>query len=58
MCRETLNRWSIIEGIVQEAEETLLPDSSESAFLDAVSQVMDCCLDEIAGHHSGYSSSC
>ncbi|KAI6702611.1 hypothetical protein NL676_011747 [Syzygium grande] len=52
MCRETLNRWSIIEGIVQEAEETLLPDSSESAFLDAVSQVMDCYLDEIAGHHS------
>lgn len=55
MCRETLNRWSTIEEIVQEAEESLLPDSSESAFLDAVSQVMDSYLDEIAGHHPGYS---
>lgn len=59
MCRETLNRWSVIEEIVQEAEESLLPDSSEYAFLDAVSQVMDSYLDEIAGRHPGYSlSSC
>ncbi|KAF8032439.1 hypothetical protein BT93_D1379 [Corymbia citriodora subsp. variegata] len=47
MCRETLHKCSIIEEIVQKAEESLLPDSSESAFLDEVSQKMDSYLDEI-----------
>lgn len=48
MCRETLNKRSTIEEIVEEAEDSLLPDSSEAAFLEAVSQIMDCRLNEIA----------
>lgn len=48
MCRETLNKESVIEEIVQEALDSALPDSSEDAFLETVSHVMDCCLDEIA----------
>lgn len=48
MCRETLNKKSIIEEIVEEAEDSLLPDSSEAAFLEAVSLAMDCRLNEIA----------
>lgn len=48
MCRETLNKESVIEEIVQEALDSVLPDSSEDAFLETVSRVMDRCLDEIA----------
>ncbi|CAN6710793.1 unnamed protein product [Malus baccata var. baccata] len=48
MCRKTLNKESVIEEIVQEAEDSVLPDSSEDAFLEAVSQIMDRRLDEIA----------
>lgn len=47
MCRETLNKESIIEEIVQEAEDSVLPCTSESTFLDTVSQIMDRRLDEI-----------
>ncbi|KAK4748407.1 hypothetical protein SAY87_014993 [Trapa incisa] len=47
MCRETLNKKSIIEEIVDEAEDSLLPDSSEDVFLEAVSQIMDFRLNEI-----------
>ncbi|KAL6290493.1 hypothetical protein ACE6H2_008003 [Prunus campanulata] len=48
MCRKTLNKESIIEEIVQEAEDSVLPDSSEDAFLETISEIMDCFLDEIA----------
>lgn len=48
MCRETLNKESVIEEIVQEALDFVLPDSSEDAFLETVSHVMDRRLDEIA----------
>lgn len=47
MCRATLNKESIIEEIVQEAEDSVLPCTSESTFLDTVSQIMDRRLDEI-----------
>ncbi|GLU06000.1 hypothetical protein SLE2022_230700 [Rubroshorea leprosula] len=48
MCRETINKQSVIEEIVQEAEETLLPGMSEAAFLETVSQIMDSRLGKLA----------
>ncbi|KAK4746456.1 hypothetical protein SAY87_012768 [Trapa incisa] len=47
MCREVLNKKSFIEEVVEDAEDSVLAGSSESAFLEAVSQMIDCCLDEI-----------
>nr|GMD89822.1 phosphatidylinositol 4-kinase gamma 4-like [Ipomoea batatas] len=43
MCRETLKKESGIEKIVQKkkALDSMLPDSSETAFLESVSQIMD-----------------
>ncbi|KAH7519478.1 hypothetical protein FEM48_Zijuj08G0040600 [Ziziphus jujuba var. spinosa] len=49
MCRETLKKESIIEEIVQEAHDSVLPGTSEAAFLETVSQIMDRHLNEIAG---------
>ncbi|KAI4328914.1 hypothetical protein L6164_021231 [Bauhinia variegata] len=48
MCRQSINRESVIEEIVQAAEDSVLPGTSEATFLDAVSQIMDKHLDEIA----------
>ncbi|KAK7410714.1 hypothetical protein VNO78_01724 [Psophocarpus tetragonolobus] len=47
MCRETLKKKSVIEQIVQEAEEAAFPGASEAAFLDLVSVIMDSHLDEL-----------
>lgn len=47
MCRETLKKVSVIEEIVREAEESVLPGTSETAFLESVSQIMDRCLNEL-----------
>ncbi|KVI06670.1 hypothetical protein Ccrd_014978 [Cynara cardunculus var. scolymus] len=41
MCRENLNKQSVIEEIVQEADDLVLPGSSETAFIETVSQIMD-----------------
>ncbi|KAJ4827844.1 Phosphatidylinositol 4-kinase gamma 4 [Turnera subulata] len=48
MCRETLNKESLIEEIVQEAQDSTLPGTSEAAFLESVSNILDSRLDEIA----------
>ncbi|KAL5571430.1 hypothetical protein UlMin_021027 [Ulmus minor] len=48
MCRENLKEDAIIEEIVHEAEDSVLPGSSEAAFLETVSQIMDRRLEEIA----------
>ncbi|KAK6285797.1 hypothetical protein POUND7_011976 [Theobroma cacao] len=48
MCRENLNEESVIEEIVQEAQDSVLPGISEAAFLETLSQIMDRRLDEIA----------
>jgi hypothetical protein len=48
MCRETLKKESIIEEIVQEAQDSTLPLTSEALFLETVSHIMDRRLDEIA----------
>lgn len=41
MCRETLKKESIIEEIVNEAQEVMLPGMNETAFLESISRVMD-----------------
>lgn len=48
MCRETLNKASVIEEIVEEALDSVLPASSEATFLESVSNIMDRHLDQIA----------
>ncbi|CAG7861073.1 unnamed protein product [Brassica rapa] len=48
MCRETVNKDSVIEEIMREAHNnSVLPASSEATFLEAVSVAMDRCLDEL-----------
>lgn len=41
ICRETVRKISVVEEIVQEALDSILPGSSESVFLDSVSSIMD-----------------
>ncbi|CAL1386538.1 unnamed protein product [Linum trigynum] len=41
MCRETVHKESVIEEIVREAEDCLIPGMSEAAFLETVSEIMD-----------------
>ncbi|KAF2315212.1 hypothetical protein GH714_038446 [Hevea brasiliensis] len=48
MCRETLKKVSVIEEIVHEAQDSVLPGTGEVAFLETVSHIMDRRLDEIA----------
>ncbi|KAL2551008.1 Phosphatidylinositol 4-kinase gamma 4 [Forsythia ovata] len=47
MCRETLNNKSVIEEIVGEAEDSMLPGMSEIAFLECVSEIMDSVLGKL-----------
>ncbi|KAF3432821.1 hypothetical protein FNV43_RR23923 [Rhamnella rubrinervis] len=47
MCRETLKKESVIEQIIQEADEAALPETSEAAFLETLSSIMDRHLDEL-----------
>jgi len=47
MCRESLNKESVVEEIVEEAFDSVLPGTSEATLLDAVSQIMDQRLDKI-----------
>ncbi|GAB4834573.1 Phosphatidylinositol 4-kinase gamma 4 [Ancistrocladus abbreviatus] len=47
MCRVTLNDESMIQEMVREARERLLPGVSEAAFLETISQVMDAHLDKL-----------
>ncbi|KAK7307910.1 hypothetical protein VNO77_41381 [Canavalia gladiata] len=48
MCREILNKESIIEEIICEAQELLLPGMGESVFIESVSQIMDSHLDKLS----------
>ncbi|CAI0408729.1 unnamed protein product [Linum tenue] len=41
MCRQTVHKESVIEEIVREAEDCLIPGMSEAAFLETVSEIMD-----------------
>ncbi|KAG6434264.1 hypothetical protein SASPL_105888 [Salvia splendens] len=46
MCRETVRKISVIEEIVEEALDSVLPGSSEGTFLDCVSSIVDRRLEE------------
>ncbi|URD86060.1 phosphatidylinositol 3- and 4-kinase family protein [Musa troglodytarum] len=46
MCRETLKKESKIEEMLREANNTILPGTSETAFLESVSEIMDHHLDK------------
>ncbi|KAL1532030.1 Phosphatidylinositol 4-kinase gamma 3 [Salvia divinorum] len=48
MCRETVKKESVIEKIVEESKESVLPGTSESAFLESVSVIMDRYLDGLS----------
>ncbi|KAL5747762.1 hypothetical protein ACOSQ2_025059 [Xanthoceras sorbifolium] len=48
MCRENINKESMIEEIVREAHDSLLPGMSEAAFLETVSDIMDSRLDKLS----------
>ncbi|KAK7399099.1 hypothetical protein VNO78_10274 [Psophocarpus tetragonolobus] len=48
MCRENLNKESLIEEIIGEAQDSLLPGMEESTFLEAISQIMDYRLNKLA----------
>ncbi|KAA8533600.1 hypothetical protein F0562_030966 [Nyssa sinensis] len=45
MCRETSKKESVIEQIVHEAREAVLPATGNAAFLESVSLIMDLHLD-------------
>ncbi|GER26802.1 phosphatidylinositol 4-kinase gamma 4 [Striga asiatica] len=47
MCRENLNKKSVLEEIVDEANDSLLPQMSDSAFFEALSETMDSTLDKL-----------
>ncbi|KAE8728017.1 Phosphatidylinositol 4-kinase gamma 3 [Hibiscus syriacus] len=47
MCRETLKHESVIEQIVREAEEALVPGMSDDAFFETVALIMDQHLNEL-----------
>lgn len=47
MCRKTLKQESVIEQIVQEAQEAVLPGTSEDGFVDTVASIMDRHLDDL-----------
>ncbi|CAI9101116.1 OLC1v1038370C1 [Oldenlandia corymbosa var. corymbosa] len=47
MCRETLNKPSVIEEIIKEARDLVLPGYDEAEFMEGVAWVMDCVLDKM-----------
>ncbi|KAK3003393.1 hypothetical protein RJ639_019388, partial [Escallonia herrerae] len=52
MCRETLKKPSVIEEIVREAQDSMLPGMSEAAFLETVSEIMDFQLNRLMKQNS------
>lgn len=47
LCRESLKKESKIEEIIHEAKDAVLPGTSEAAFLECVSEIMDRHLDKL-----------
>ncbi|XP_027362016.1 phosphatidylinositol 4-kinase gamma 2-like [Abrus precatorius] len=48
LCREKVNKESMLEEIVYEAQESGLAGTGESVFLESVSQIMDSRLDKLS----------
>nr|XP_043613700.1 phosphatidylinositol 4-kinase gamma 2 [Erigeron canadensis] len=49
LCRETINRESMIEKVIQKARNATLPGASEANFLKVVSDILDLELDLVSG---------
>lgn len=56
MSRENLNKESVIDEIICEAQESLLPGMEEYVFLESVSQIMDSRLISFQNRLSGIPS--
>ncbi|KAL6877613.1 hypothetical protein ACP4OV_012828 [Aristida adscensionis] len=41
LCRQTVSKESKIESIIEEAEDAVLPETSETTFLETISDIMD-----------------
>uniref|UniRef100_A0A0D9YQT9 1-phosphatidylinositol 4-kinase n=1 Tax=Oryza glumipatula TaxID=40148 RepID=A0A0D9YQT9_9ORYZ len=48
LCRQTVKKESEIEAIIEEAEDAILPGTSEETFLETISEIMDFHLDKLA----------
>uniref|UniRef100_A0A0D9VEZ9 1-phosphatidylinositol 4-kinase n=1 Tax=Leersia perrieri TaxID=77586 RepID=A0A0D9VEZ9_9ORYZ len=48
LCRQTVKKESEIEAIIEEAEDAVLPQTSENTFLETISEIMDFHLDKLA----------
>ncbi|ONK79303.1 uncharacterized protein A4U43_C01F5000 [Asparagus officinalis] len=48
LCRETLQKGSKIEEMISEAKDSILHSTSEAAFLESISKIMDRHLDKLA----------
>lgn len=48
LCRQTVKKESEIEAIIEEAEDAVLPGTSEETFLETISEIMDFHLDKLA----------
>ncbi|XP_006343840.1 phosphatidylinositol 4-kinase gamma 4-like [Solanum tuberosum] len=47
MCRETLNKESVIEEIIRDAQDSMLPGMTEATFLETVYKLMDIKLEKL-----------
>ncbi|GLJ16678.1 hypothetical protein SUGI_0286430 [Cryptomeria japonica] len=56
MCRESLNKPSDIENIMEEAQEAILSPSSEATFLEEVSEIMNRYLADRRSIYQKYSA--
>ncbi|XP_020574944.1 phosphatidylinositol 4-kinase gamma 4-like [Phalaenopsis equestris] len=45
LCRETVKKESKIEEMIREAKDAVLPGTSEAAFMETISEIMDLYLD-------------
>ena len=50
MCRESLNKMSVIEKMVEDTESIVLSESNESGFLAVLSTIMDKYILDKKGH--------
>lgn len=48
LCRQTVKKEPEIEAIIEEAEDAVLPGTSEETFLETISEIMDFHLDKLA----------
>lgn len=47
LCRETVKKESKMEGMIREAKDSVLPGTSETSFMETISEIMDIYLDSL-----------